>query len=153
LLCETLRALAPQPLGGVPHFVSTRHLFGEDARTRRKLPDWREESQRNDVLKLLLEMAGFSADVRRGPPHYRALQIEAKDKTSLRLWLDQGFAYWQIAEDPPQFDANADARSQAEELAKLNVRVQACYDHDFTPIFVEIFDPSIGRAGNETPAS
>jgi DEAD/DEAH box helicase domain-containing protein len=78
--------------------------------------DWQRGADRELVMTQLARSFGFDPAIDlAGAQHARELWIAYQDSQAVRLYLDQGFAHWQIA-GRDRFDFSAPAGRQAKQL-------------------------------------
>lgn len=83
---------------------------------RRLFDSFLSDPIRSEVQKSLLPTAAVSLLDKQKLPHYRLLTVELQDRRQIRINLDQGFGWWQVA-GAPFHDFEASAASQARSLA------------------------------------
>jgi hypothetical protein len=75
--------------------------------------NWPDTESRDKAIVAAFNYCGMTASVKNVPKHQathaRKLEITLSNERKLRVWLDQGFGYWQI----PRSDHRSSSRYQA----------------------------------------
>jgi hypothetical protein len=78
--------------------------------------DWQNSADREAVIQRLAQSFGFDAVIDlTGTQHAREPRIGYRDGRAVRIYLDQGFAYWRVA-SRERFDFSASPGRQAKQL-------------------------------------
>ncbi len=97
--------------------------------------NWSSTSIRDDAIREAFEYCGLTCNLssmpKRESMHARLLQIECDDGHVTRMWLDQGFSYWQAprsvgySTDPQraQFPFAGSAQEQGRSIAEARIEV------------------------------
>ncbi len=92
--------------------------------------NWLTQADRAAAVKAAFDYCGMESTLRsidkRDALHARLFEIETEDGKCTKIWLDQGFSYWQsqlTSRYQSTFPFRKDAREQGEELAKLEINV------------------------------
>lgn len=152
LLVEVISALKaiyePLDAWSDPVIRVTTMLIDEERYVRYRdqwMSDWEKSAVRDAALTAAFEFCGISANVtskhRRDTIHGRRLTVLFSDRTSVAVWLDQGFSYWNLARQQFRtaasvFAANHDADGLGARLAEIKISVEG---HDLpTQVFFEV---------------
>jgi hypothetical protein len=78
--------------------------------------DWQRSADREAVITQLSQSFGFDPAINlAGTQHARELRISYRDRQTVRLYLDQGFAYWHVT-GRDRFDFSAPPIRQTKQL-------------------------------------
>jgi hypothetical protein len=141
LLAEVLHALGTFPFAedGLPVInLTTRAVWKPDGTPLPRLSkhDWITGDERDAILKRTLEYSGLNAklELMRTPPHGRMLELGFENGSHVIIRFDQGVSYWGTR-SPVRFPFNREIDEQAEEIIKMNPRIEGHPDFA-TQVFV-----------------
>ncbi|MFY9259148.1 MAG: DEAD/DEAH box helicase [Gallionella sp.] len=90
--------------------------------------NWLTQADRAAALKSAFDYCGMECTLRsidkRDALHARLFEIETDDGKRIKIWLDQGFSYWQTqSRQNAKFQFIKPANEQGNEIANLNIKL------------------------------
>jgi ATP-dependent helicase YprA (DUF1998 family) len=90
--------------------------------------NWQEAKERNQTIRKACEYGGWTLHMntlnKRQIPHSRLLEFHLQNGASLKMWLDQGFGYWNAAQSNAFFPFGQNDECQAKQISATRAKIE-----------------------------